>query len=42
MAHSLSPEQAVDLIVGGLLRRDEAPRVVRFQPAPQAAMRPPP
>lgn len=41
MAHGLSPEQAVDLIVGGLLRRDEAPGVVRFRPAPAAALRSP-
>ncbi len=43
MAHGLSPEQAVDLIVGGLLRRDEAPAVVRSRPAAAAAaaLRPP-
>lgn len=40
MVHGLSPEQAVDLIVGGLLQRDEAPSVVRFRKAPAAAMRP--
>lgn len=39
MAHGLSPEQAVDLIVGGLLRRDEASSVVGFRPAAPAAMR---
>lgn len=40
MAHGLSSEQAVDLIVGGLLRRDELQgSVARFQPPPHAATR---
>lgn len=37
MAHGLSPEQAVDLIVGGLLGRKEADTVVRFQQRHEAA-----
>jgi len=32
MAHGLSPEQAVDLIVGGLLGKRRAVNVLRFQP----------
>ncbi len=32
MAHGLSPHQAVDLIVGGLLGKPEAEDVVRFRP----------
>jgi Fe-S cluster assembly scaffold protein SufB len=35
MAHGLSPEQAVDLIVGGLLgqREPDSPRIVQFRNA---------
>lgn len=33
-AHGLSPEQAVDLIVGGLLGKPETDNVVSFLPQP--------
>ncbi len=40
MAHGLSPEQAVDLIVGGLLGRQETASVVRFPTKSASTLRP--